>query len=156
MIVLLPSLRRIEKQVTAYSEAAGSDEELLKAHEDAMACFDLEARISQGIHLFEMILALDTRWKKLVHSNQISEDAACATAIQALFRDWMNPAQFLEKRIQDFEGKRFDVEGADEFRKNCNHTQAILKGFPTTWRGHRIRRESDLAQCDFPFPPEPS
>lgn len=150
----IASIRRIQEQVDAYSDSVSvCDESWKKAHEEAMACFDLEGYISQGIHLFEVILDTDTRWRNLVFYQKVADRTEVREAIRQMFLRWTGPCERVEECIQRFEALGYRVEGADTFRKRCNHAKAILDGLPTTWRGHRIRTESELAQVDFPYPP---
>lgn len=148
----IASIKRIQEQVDAYSGSV-SDESWKKDHEAAMACFDLEAYISQGIHLFEVILDTDTRWKNLVFFKKVEDRTEVGEAIRLMFLGWTGPCQRVEEWIRRFEALGYKVEGADTFRRLWSHAKAILTGLPTTWRGQRIRTESELAQVDSPYPP---
>ncbi len=148
----IASMKRIREQVEAYSGAV-SDESWKKDHEEAMGCFHLEAYISQGIHIFEMILDMDTRWQNLVFFKKVQDSTEVADAIRTMFSAWTRPCPWVEQRTREFEALGYRVEGAEAFRKHRSHVNAILGGLPTTWRGHRIRTESELAQIDFPYPP---
>ncbi len=146
----IASIKRVQEQVDAYSGSV-SDESWKKAHEEAMACFDFEAYISQGIHLFEVILDMDTRWKNLVFFRKVEDRPEVGDAIRLMLLAWTRPCSWVEERIRRFEALGYEAEGADTFCKLRSHAEAILHGMPTTWRGHRIRTESELTQVDFPY-----
>ena len=123
--VYIHSISTVGKAVKAYS-ASVSDESWKKDHQEAMACFDLEAMLNAGLNLFDTITWMDTAWRTAVLSGKIKHDQVVEEAITDLFKLWAVPCEHVEKRIRGFEKKGYKVEGADKFRRYRAEVEGIL------------------------------
>ena len=132
----------LRHQVSSYSQCEGGDS--WKPHyKEAMACRDLEVRIEVGNALFRSL-------KKYVNG-----DDGLESEILDIVGWWLRPCEAAESGIHFFEAKGYSVEGVKEFRKNRGEAVELVRRLPTKWRGQKIYRKSELAEIDFPFPPEP-
>lgn len=144
----------LRQQVSNYSQCA-SDESWKQAHEEAMACRDLEALLQVGIGLYRSI-------EKLAPA-PVAGDGSAAQArtgeveseVLDLFDWWLRPCNNVDAHIRRFESRGYEVDGAKAFRSAWDEVRTMSGRLPTTWRGQKVCRESDLPQIDFPFPPEP-
>jgi len=111
-----------ERVLEAY---AGDEQEPWKEdHGNAMACRNLEEKIRVGNVLFGMVTQISDRH---LSSPESQEDPA---PIENLFRWWLKPCDRIKARIERFEGVFKDgVEGADEFRQNCEAATLFLKRY---------------------------
>ena len=149
--IALPFLRQ---EISAYSQCAG-DESWKQAHEESMACRDLEALLQVGLGLFRSILKLAPEWRGATVPTNSPTDQGMDSEVFDLVQWWVRPCENVDAHIRRFEGAHYAVDGADEFRGQWEHARGLLAKLPTTWRGQRIYREAELKDIDFPFPPEP-
>lgn len=127
--------------MTSYSQYAG-DEFWKPSYKEAEACKDLDALLEVGLGLYKSI-------RRYTNGKEIDGE------ILDLLVWWLGPCAIVEKHILHFEGLGYNVEGAIEFRRDCEEARKLASLVPTTWRGQRIYTEEELQKIDFPYPPEP-
>ena len=96
-------------------------------HEEAQEVMDLEEALWNGLALHWFLTQLDLQWRIDVHAGKTEYDPEIHSAIQQLFEGWLTPCDAVEQRIQEFEGRRWKVDHAEEFRKTRSATEAACR-----------------------------
>ena len=86
------------------------------AHDDAMACRDLEEAVDNALGFYRLIHKANKRWAKAIDSGAASFSWSIAEQFAAAYRWWLDGAALLESAIAESERQGFEVEGAQEFR----------------------------------------
>jgi hypothetical protein len=108
-----------KRMLSAYAE---EDERWKPGHIDAMACRDLEDTLRCGNGLYRLISEI-AECRRL--DAQEPEDFR---EIQDYFKWWLKPCDRIMAKIAEFESVFQDgVEGADEFRRNCEQAKERLR-----------------------------
>jgi hypothetical protein len=133
----------IEGQVRLYGKQAG--EQLQRAHEDAMACRDLEDVLAFGSFLFDHLVKLDEAWRGEVFSRLRPFVADEAKTMRVQFEQWHQACTNLEPAVRQFETRGFDVTGATEFRRNCAEVAWMLAPAAEALGHEKLARLGDEA-----------
>jgi hypothetical protein len=107
-------------QLDAYSESWQHD------HADALACWEMEARLEIALALFHVIRRIDHEMSQQVEAHRLSWDPPTVDRLLHFYRTWEAPAPRIVARIADLQSKGFVVRGAEEFRRATLEARGTL------------------------------
>lgn len=107
-------------QLDAYSESWQHD------HADALACWELEARLEIALALFHVIRRIDQEMAQQVEARRLNWDASTVDQLLNFYRTWEAPSAQIVARIAELESKGFAVRGAEEFRRAALEARSTL------------------------------
>jgi hypothetical protein len=90
-----------------------------------MECLDLEQLLRIGTWLYDQLCEADKRWRTALASGKTQYDPKVDKAFDNVFDLWLEPCDLVDAKIRKCEGKRFRVEGADEFRKRHQRAKSV-------------------------------
>lgn len=111
-----PGLDAARRMLSAYAE---EHEPWQPDHTAAMECRDLEDALGLGNAIFQAISEARRR-----HADQDIEEREAA---EDLYRWWIKPCARRLSQIAKLEEQDFTVEGAADFRRNCQEAKSILR-----------------------------
>jgi hypothetical protein len=113
--------RFLHSQLRAYSDSWHCD------HEQAMACWELEARLKLAITLHELIVEDDRQRNQAFKSNPSSSDREnYVRDLHSLYSEWFATCNEMLEAISQLEGQGYHVDGAERFAYICGHLRGVL------------------------------
>jgi hypothetical protein len=101
-------------------------------HLAAMECMKLQEKIASGISFIEAIEFLDNTYSNAVRTDIMRESPETAEAIESLYRLWLRPCPEVFARVQEMEGRGFEVDGATSLRAHYDNCRIRLFGVAGT------------------------
>lgn len=101
----------LSSQLDAYTESWHHD------HVDALACWELEARLDVALALFHVIQRIDEEMSQQVAAGRLNWEESAADQLLAFYRTWEAPAAQIAAKIADLRSKGFEVQGSAEFQR---------------------------------------
>jgi hypothetical protein len=110
----------LSDQLDSYTESWQRD------HADALACWELEARLKIALGLFQAIRLVDQEMSQAVAEGRLSWDAVTTERLVGFYRSWEAPAGAIVRRARDLRSRGFEVEGAVEFERAALEAKGTL------------------------------
>ena len=108
-------IQTIETMIASFQRDA-DHEQWKTAHDQAMACYDLQDLIDLGLQCHAFIERIEKTWSARVDDGSLQYDIKDVKLIQSLYRQWLAPCDHMLAVIKDFESRGFTVRNAPEFR----------------------------------------
>lgn len=118
-----PSLRAQLDLYRNQAELWGRD------HPRAMARFDLEADLSLGLAVFDLLKKLLTVYNEIRQQRRVGFEPQQAERIRKLFAEWYALHADMLEAIGSFKREGYPVEGADEFMDACMEARILTEDF---------------------------
>jgi hypothetical protein len=107
-------------QLGAYTES------WQRGHADALACWELEARLEVALALFHVVRRVDEEMARQVAAGQLVWDARAIDQIRQFYRLWEAPTASVLRRVDDLSAKGFVVDRSDDFTRAALQARATL------------------------------
>ena len=118
-----------ERQVKLYVELM--DEQWRRDFDEAQSCLDFEEGLAFGLYLYDRFTRLIDSWRELAvkaaaAGNTAAYDPKAHEATEHLIRWWLRPCDEVEKRIQFYERRHYQIPDAAKFRSCCAEARWFL------------------------------
>jgi len=110
----------LSDQLDAYTESWQRD------HADALACWELEARLEIAVALFHAIQRIDAEMSRQLAASGLTWDRPAAERLLHFYRLWEAPSAQISRRIGELRTKGFAVNGEDAFRRAVLEARSTL------------------------------
>jgi hypothetical protein len=107
-------------QLDAYTESWHHD------HIDALACWELEARLEVALALFHVIRRMDEEMCQQVAAGRLRWDVPAADQLLGFYRAWEAPADQIADRVSALRAKGFEVQGGQAFEQATLQAKSTL------------------------------
>lgn len=129
---------RVGKHLDVFEESWKAD------HHDAMALYDFQEFLAEGLGLYDWMTERSGDFRALVFHGLLVPDPQAAENEKRVFEQWLRTAAECEQQLVTFEERFVTVEGAVKFRRAL----ADVRRFLAEWhppavslaRGLRARR----------------
>jgi hypothetical protein len=121
------------------------------AYIEASECAEVDKAVADGLTLFRIGRLADERFTSAVEGGGKFDEKRAAELIE-FYRWWLDPCDFMLRKIAEFEDKTYKVDGADEFRRAVNLARGIVtmsaasiaKAIAQAGRGESVQLEEAL------------
>ena len=114
-------------------------------HKVAMACISLEETLRFGIDVYEALHRMDEGLRDAAIKGEIPYTPELAKFTKDLFKSWLEASAKVEDAIRKFEGARYTVQHAEQFRKRREEALWILKPAREAFADPRFAEARDRA-----------
>jgi hypothetical protein len=112
-----------------------------RAHREAMACYDLEETIDNGLQLFTWIRHSDVEWTRAVKAGRTKFDLQKAKEIIGHYNWWLEPSASVVQQLEKFVAKGYTFGRREELRQAIELAIAITSLSPERLAASRAERE---------------